>query len=111
MKNKSVYFLILTCIFELLWVYGFNIATLWWHWAVITAIIALDFWFMTKACEKLPVGTVYAVFSAVGTAGVTIIDIFVFDAQFSIIKLFFIALLVTGVVSLKLADNKVARGD
>ncbi|WP_428897054.1 paired small multidrug resistance pump [Parelusimicrobium proximum] len=106
MKNKSLLFLALTCIFELLWVYGFNVAAVWWHWALTVIIIVLDFYFLAKACEGMPTGTVYAVFSAVGTAGITLMDIFLFGGELSLLKIGFIAILVGGVISLKLADNR-----
>lgn len=96
----------LTCLFELFWVYGFNVASIWWHWVVIVGIIIVDFYFLSKACEKLPTGTVYAVFAAVGTAGAALMDVLLFDAAFTIHKVFFILLIIIGVVNLKLADNK-----
>ncbi|WP_019243563.1 MULTISPECIES: DMT family transporter [Bacillus] len=105
--NKSWLYVILTCIFELLWVFGFNTASTWWHWVIILVIIFTDFHFLAKACENLPTGTVYAIFAGVGTAGTTLMDVFIFGGTFSIGKLFFIVILIAGVIGLKLADNKV----
>lgn len=96
----------LTCLFELVWVYGFNVASLWWHWAVIVGVIVVDFHFLSKACETLPTGTVYAIFAAVGTVGTALMDVFLFHTPFSFAKAFFVGLIVAGVISLKLADNK-----
>ncbi|MFP7334258.1 SMR family transporter [Shouchella clausii] len=104
MKNGWFY-VGLTCLFELFWVFGFNVATVWWHWAIIVAIILIDFHFLSRACETLPTGTVYAVFAAIGTVGTALMDIFIFGGAFSIAKGLFMALLVIGVVLLKLADN------
>jgi hypothetical protein len=36
--NKAWIYIILTCLFELFWVYGFNVATAWWHWSIVVAI-------------------------------------------------------------------------
>ena len=44
-------YVILTCIFELLWIYGFNAAENWFHFSIIAVIIVTDFYFLEKACE------------------------------------------------------------
>ncbi|WP_019420011.1 DMT family transporter [Paenibacillus sp. OSY-SE] len=77
MKKAWIY-VFLTCLFELFWVYGFNVATIWWHWAVVGVIIIADFYFLSKGCETLPTGTVYAIFAAAGTVGTALMDIFIF---------------------------------
>ncbi|GAJ98367.1 LOW QUALITY PROTEIN: quaternary ammonium compound-resistance protein SugE [Geomicrobium sp. JCM 19055] len=101
--SKSWMYVILTCIFELLWVFGFNVASEWWHWAIIVPIIIVDSTF-AKACEGLPTGTVYAIFAAAGTVGTALMDLFIFGGAFSLLKLF-MGLLVIGVIALKLADQ------
>lgn len=104
--NKSLLFLILTCVFEVLWVFGFNIASEPWHWILIVGIIACDFYFLSRACEALPTGTVYAIFAGAGTVGSALMDIYVFDGSFSVQKALFMLLIVLGVIMLKLSDNK-----
>ncbi|ATO50026.1 DMT family transporter [Brevibacillus laterosporus] len=104
--NKAWIYVILTCLFELFWVYAFNVATTWWHWAIVGVIIIADFYLLSKACETLPTGTVYAIFAAAGTVGTALMDIFIFEGLFSLAKGLFMGLLVIGVISLKLADNK-----
>ncbi|EZH65570.1 ligand-binding protein SH3 [Bacillaceae bacterium JMAK1] len=103
--SKSWMYVILTCIFELFWVFGFNVASEWWHWAIIIPIIIVDFYFLAKACEGLPTGTVYAIFAAAGTVGTALMDLFIFGGAFSVLKGMFMALLVIGVITLKLADQ------
>ena len=104
-KNKYWFYVVLTCSFELVWVYGFNIAHTFWHWPIIIAIICVDFYFLTRACEKLPTGTVYAMFSGVGTVGTLLMDIFLFNASFKYAHIIFILLIVAGVIGLKLTDT------
>jgi len=106
--NKGWIFVFLTSLFELLWVFGFNVADTWWHWVIIIAVILIDMQFLSKACETLPTGTVYAVFAAAGTVGTALMDIFIFDAEFSVAKGLFMGILVIGVAALKLFDNKPA---
>ncbi|CAM4415361.1 SMR family transporter [Paenibacillus alkaliterrae] len=104
--NKGWIYVMLTCLFELFWVYGFNVASTFWHWAIVIVIIITDFYFLSKGCETLPTGTVYAVFAAAGTVGTALMDIFIFGGDFSVAKSLFMTLLVIGVIALKLADNK-----
>ncbi|WP_213423425.1 DMT family transporter [Bhargavaea massiliensis] len=104
--NKSWFYVLLTCTFELLWVYGFSTADRWWHWAIIVGIIVIDFHFLAKACEQLPTGTVYAVFAAAGAVGTVLMDVYLFGGTMNGAKLFFILLLVAGVIFLKMADGK-----
>lgn len=104
--NRAWFYVFLTCFFELVWVYGFNVATTWWHWVIIVGIIFIDFHFLPKACETLPTGTVYAVFAAVGTIGTVLMDVFLFGGSFSAGKTLFVAILVIGVIGLNLADNR-----
>ncbi|GAF13063.1 quaternary ammonium compound-resistance protein SugE [Bacillus sp. JCM 19045] len=103
--NKGWIYVILTCLFELFWVYGFNVASAWWHWIIIITIILIDFYFLAKACETLPTGTVYAIFAAAGTVGTALMDLFLFEGALSVAKLFFMTLLVFGVILLKLSDQ------
>lgn len=104
--NKGWIYVILTCLFELFWVYGFNVASSWWHWLIIITVIIIDFYFLAKACETLPTGTVYAIFAAAGTVGTALMDFFLFEGALSLAKVFFMGLLVLGVIMLKLSDQK-----
>ncbi len=61
MKKAWIY-VALTCLFEWIWVYGFNTAHSWWEWAIVVGVILLDYHILPKACEFLPTGTVYAIF-------------------------------------------------
>lgn len=104
-------YVVLTCIFELLWIYGFNAAESWPHFILIALIIVADFYFLEKACETIQTGTVYAIFSAVGTVCTALMDTLIFNVEFTIAKGFFIALLIAGVISLKLAENEETQAE
>ena len=103
--NKAWLYVALTSFFELVWIFGFNTATHWWHWIVIVGFIFVDFHFLTKACEGLPTGTVYAVFAGIGTLGTSLMDVMFFGEHISLGKVFFIFILVLGVAGLKIADG------
>lgn len=103
--NKEWGFVILTCFFELCWILGFSVATEYWHWMIIITLIIVDFTFLTNACKTIPTGTVYAIFSGVGAVGATIIDMLLFGKEIKMMQLFFVALIIIGVVQLKRTDS------
>lgn len=103
--NKEWAFVVLTCFLELCWILGFSIATEFWHWIIIVSLLMVDFTFLTNACKTIPTGTVYAIFSGVGAVGAMIIDLLLYDKEIKIIQIFFVALIILGVVQLKRTDS------
>ncbi|ARD48966.1 multidrug efflux SMR transporter [Sporosarcina sp. P33] len=103
--NKAWLYVALTSFFELVWIFGFNTASQWWHWVFIVGFILVDFHYLTKACESLPTGTVYAIFAGIGTIGTSLMDVMFFGEHISLGKVFFIIILVLGVAGLKAADG------
>lgn len=108
--NKSWIYVMLTSLSELIWIYGFNTASSLWEWAIIVGFILLDLYFLAKACENLPTGTVYAIFAGAGTVGTFLMDVFLFGQHISIMKILFTMLVVGGVIGLKLSDTKSIEG-
>lgn len=104
MKKAWIY-VGLTSLFELIWIYGFNIADQWWHWGIIVICFFFDLHFLAEACAGLPTGTVYAVFAGVGTIGTGLMDVFLFDESLSGAKIGFIIVIIAGVIGLNLADR------
>lgn len=103
--NKAWIYVALTSLFELVWIYSFNTASTWWHWTITIIFIFLDLHFLTKACERLPTGTVYAIFAAAGTVGTALMDVYIFHDPLTLAKLGFMALILIGVIGLKIADD------
>lgn len=103
--NKAWGYVALTSFFELVWIFGFNTVNAWWQWIFIFMFIVVDFYFLTKACELLPTGTVYAVFAGVGILGTALMDIFLFNEVINLGKIIFIIILIAGVIGLKIADG------
>lgn len=108
--EKSWIYVALTSMSEWVWIYGFNKASTWWYWILIIAFILLDLHFLSKACESLPTGTVYAIFAGTGTLGTFLMDVFLFDKQIGAGKVLFIIMVLGGVVGLKLSDNYTSKG-
>lgn len=105
MWNKGWLYVALTSFFELVWIYLFNVASAWWHWIFVIMFIFIDFHFLTKACQRIPTGTVYAIFAAVGTLGTALMDVFLFGEQLNGGKILFIVILVIGVIGLNMAET------
>ncbi|MEK4699633.1 multidrug efflux SMR transporter [Solibacillus sp. FSL R7-0668] len=97
---------ILAGIIEIGWAMGLKYANTLPLWIGVIALIVLSFYVLIIATNKLPVSTVYAVFTGIGTAGTVIVETFLFVEPFSMIKVGFIALLLVGVIGLKLLSNE-----
>ena len=87
---------------EVFWVIGLRYSVTAWEWFGTAVMITFSFYFIIKACEKLPSGTVYAVFTGSGAAAIVVIDYLLFGADFSLQKVFFIGLIILGVVGIKI---------
>jgi paired small multidrug resistance pump len=93
---------IIAGIIEILWAMGLKYASNWLTWLGVFILIYLSFVVLLKALEKVPVATAYAVFTGIGTAGTVLVEMIVFGEPFSWKKVFFILLLLVGVIGLKL---------
>ncbi|MED3550254.1 multidrug efflux SMR transporter [Cytobacillus praedii] len=96
---------IIAAFFEVFWVIGLKHADDFWTWAGTVISIIISFYVMIMAGRKLPVGTVYAVFVGLGTAGTVIAEILFFGEQFKISKILMILFLLVGVIGLKLVTK------
>ena len=88
--------------FEVFWVIGLKHADGFWSWTGTVISIVVSFYLIIMAGRKLPVGTVYAVFVGLGTAGTVISEIIFFGEAIKVEKIIFIVLLLVGVLGLKL---------
>jgi paired small multidrug resistance pump len=61
---------------------------------------------LIKAVRRLGVGTAYAVFTGIGTAGLVLVDVILFKETLGFLKLFFITLLVLFIIGLKWTSDK-----
>lgn len=98
--------------FEVFWVIGLKHADDFWTWTGTVISIIISFYLMIMAGRKLPVGTVYAVFVGLGTAGTVFADIAFFGEPFKLAKIILVMILLAGVIGLKLVTkDHVAEGD
>ncbi|SFE70197.1 DMT family transporter [Alteribacillus iranensis] len=99
-------FVLGAAIIEVFWVVGLKHSDSFLDWSGTVAAIILSFYFIVKACEKLPAGTVYAVFTGSGAAAIVLVDYLVFEAAFSWQQLVFIGLIITGVIGIKVTTEE-----
>lgn len=96
---------IIAAVFEVVWVIGLKHASSVGEWAFTVVAIIISFYVMINAGKKLPVGTVYAVFVGLGTAGTVLSELVLFEEPFKIEKLLLISVLLIGVIGLKIVSG------
>ncbi|OPA77757.1 QacE family quaternary ammonium compound efflux SMR transporter [Paenibacillus selenitireducens] len=95
----------LGAVFEVMWVIGLKHANTTWEWIGTIIAIYISFHVIISASRHLPVGTVYAVFVGLGTAGTVLSEIIFFGEAFKTGKILLVVLLLAGVVGLKLVTG------
>lgn len=98
-------YVVFAAIVEVFWVIGLRHSSNLLEWTGTIVAIIFSFYFIIKACEKIPAGTVYAVFTGSGAAAIVLIDFLVFDADFSLAQLSFIGLIIIGVIGIKITTE------
>ena len=73
--------------------------------ALTLTAAALSFWLLGLALRQLPVGTAYAVWTGIGAVGAAVLGIAVFGESYSIMRVGCIALIVCGILGLKLLGS------
>jgi len=95
-------------VFEIVWAVGLkytdgfsrlmpSLLTLW--------AMAISLYFLSQALKTIPLGTGYAVWTGIGAAGTAILGIILFAESAQLIRLFCIALIIGGIVGLKLTAS------
>ncbi|MBN6888279.1 paired small multidrug resistance pump [Cytobacillus horneckiae] len=101
-------------VLEVVWVSGLKYSETPIEWIFTAAMVVLSFFVLIIATKHLPVGTVYAVFAGLGTAGTVLVEMLVFGEPFKPLKILLILVLLSGVIGLKLLsdsdEEKVEQG-
>ena len=71
--------------------------------ATVAGMIA-SFWFLSLALKSLPLGTAYAVWTGIGAVGTALLGMYLFGEARDAARLVCIALIVSGIVGLKLVS-------
>ncbi|KMK78179.1 DMT family transporter [Alkalihalobacillus pseudalcaliphilus] len=94
--------LVIAAVFEVGWVMGLKHSSNGMEWLLTIIAIIISFSLLIRSGSKLPVGTAYAVFVGLGTAGTVLLDIIVFGEPFRWMVVLLIVVLLTGVLGLKM---------
>ncbi|UST60485.1 quaternary ammonium compound efflux SMR transporter SugE [Pseudomonas moraviensis] len=71
--------------------------------ALTVAAMAISLGLLGLAMKELPLGTAYAIWTGVGAVGTVIAGIILFGESMSLIRLASVALIVTGLIGLKVS--------
>lgn len=71
-------------------------------WTVGAMVISI--WLLGVALRALPLGTAYAIWTGIGTAGTAVLGIILFGESADPLRIVCICLIVAGIVGLKLAS-------
>ena len=96
---------LIAAVFEVGWVMGLKYAGSILEWSATIVCIVVSFYLLLKATTVLPVGTLYAVFTGLGTAGTVIVGM-VMGEPVQLVKLLLIMVLLSGVLGLKLTTGE-----
>ncbi len=91
-------------LFEAGWAIGLKYTEGWtklWPSVFTVACMWVSFWLLAYALRVLPVGTAYAVWTGIGTITVAVLGIVLFQESASLWRIFFIALILLGIIGLK----------
>lgn len=100
-------YLFIAGILEIAWAIGLKYSegfTKLWPSVWTLTTMTLGIVFLSLALRTLPLGTAYAIWTGIGTLGVVIWGIFVFGEPVDAARLCFIAMIVAGIVGLKMTS-------
>ena len=101
------FYLSLAGLLEIVWAIGLKYTegfTRAWPSAITIVAMVASVWFLALALKTIPVGTGYAVWTGIGAVGTAILGIVLFAEPASAARLACIALIVAGILGLKLAS-------
>ena len=98
-------YILIASVFEISWAVGLKYSQGFTQlkasiFTVITMI--LSYIFLALGTKPLPIGTAYAVWTGIGAVGTAIYGILFFNEPKELIRIFFIFLIVVGIIGLRL---------
>ena len=96
-------------LFEIAWAIGLKYTegfTRLWPSAWTVAAMIASFLFLAEALKTIPVGTGYAVWTGIGAVGTAVMGILLLGESRDILRILCIAVIVVGIVGLKLTSDQ-----
>lgn len=103
--TKAWLVLLVAAGFEVGWAVGLKYTagfTRWWPSVLTIAAMAISMYLLAVAARTLPIGTAYAVWTGIGAVGTALFGLWLWKEPATVARLVCIALIVAGVVGLKL---------
>lgn len=100
-------YLIIAGILEIGWATGLKYThgfSRLWPTVATVACMGASFWLLTQALKSIPMGTCYAVWTGIGTAGTAVVGMAFFGESRDVLRLLSLFTIVAGVVALRLAS-------
>ncbi len=99
-------YILIASIFEISWAVGLKYSNGFTEtkasiFTVVTMI--LSYIFLSMGVKNLPIGTAYAVWTGIGAVGTAIYGMIFFNEPKELIRIFFIFLIVIGIIGLKIS--------
>jgi len=98
------FILFIAGLFEIAWAIGLKysegFSRLWPSVFTVAAMIT-SMGLLSFSVRNLPVGTAYAVWTGIGAVGTAVLGIILFNESKDIIRLFFIFLIISGIIGLR----------
>lgn len=100
-------YLIIAGLFEIGWPLGFKLASTYTKYSVVfigVSVISMTLSgvFLYIAQKTIPIGTAYVIWTGVGAVGTLLIGIFFFGDSANFWRLFFITMIIIGVIGTKI---------
>ena len=102
------FYLLVAGLFEISWAVGLKFSHGFTQLvpSLLTVIgMIASFYFLALALKNLPLGTAYAIWTGIGTIGTVIFGIILFKEPVTAVRLFCIALIISGITGLKLIST------
>lgn len=100
-------YLIIAGLFEIGWPLGFKLASTYTKYSILfiglsVVSMTLSGVFLYIAQKSIPIGTAYVIWTGVGAVGTLLIGIFFFGDSANFWRLFFITMIIIGVIGTKI---------
>ena len=96
-------------LFEVGWAIGLKYTegfSKFWPSVFTVACMIISMAGLAYAGKQLPVGTAYAIWTGIGAVGTAILGIILFNESRELVRIFFIFLIVAGIVGLKVFSGQ-----
>ena len=100
-------YLVIAAIFEVGWPLGFKLASssgghspAWLAFAALSMVLSSVFLYLAQL--HIPIGTAYIVGTGIGGVGTVLLGIWLFGEPASVLRMFFVLMILTGVAGLKI---------